>query len=410
MWEIQQEMLDQWLDLSKKMFQPIKEKERSRAAGKKDKKGATVSPVDWPKTMMEFYQHWMEAQEEVARKWWKAFGETAGTPDPYFSSPDFSKAREGGAKFWKSWIEQVGQSWPYSKFPEHMQGGFPFLNAYADWLSGLYQFWKPQSEKLEALGYSPDFVNKYFSGNAFRESLEKFPGFFPADTWTDFLNKVGQGFDKYIEFLNDIDLPFDEIAAFWDKMLVRFTPLDEVPMFRLGNSIHQYLEVMANPFYAIAGTPKMLRIQKVFRDIQFYYLSFMLKNAQLRGKILESSLAVMPETIRSYMDAYEASGTVPAGADFFEHYADNMEKHLKALLASDEYGTIQNEVARVGVALKSKLDEIVELSVEGLPLMTKSDEDDIAKEIEALRVKLRELSDKQKKDLGKKAMKEEALN
>ncbi|MCB0563350.1 MAG: hypothetical protein KDD01_03135, partial [Phaeodactylibacter sp.] len=74
------------------------------------------------------------------------------------------------------------------------------------------------------------------------------------------------------------------------------------------------------------------------------------------------------------------------------------------------YGSLQNEVARVGVELKSKLDELVELSMEGLPLMTKSDEDDIAREIEALRVKMRELSNRQKKDLGKKALKEEAMN
>ena len=411
MWKIQQDMLDQWLDFSKKMFQPVQEKKRSRASEKKDKKGSSVSPADeWPKTMMEVYRHWMEAQEELARKWWSAWGEMSGAPDPYFSNLDFSKAQEEGSKFWKSWAEQLEKFWPYAKAPEKMKGGIPFVNAYADWLSGMYQFWKPQAERLEAMGYDPGFVNKYFSGKAFREMLEKSPAFFPADTWTEYLNKTHKAFDKYIEFLNDIDLPFDDIAAFWDRMLVRFTPLDELPVFRLGSSIHHYLEVLANPFYAIAGTPKLMRLQKVFRDVQFYYLSFVLKNTELRGKILEASLAVMAETIRSYIDAYDASGATPAGAEFFERYVDNLDKHLKGLLASDDYGRIQNEVAHVGVALKSKLDELVELSVEGLPLMTKSDEDDIAQEIEALRVKLRELSDKQKKDLGKKALKEEALN
>ena len=343
MWEIQKEMLDQWLGLSKKMFQPVKEGKSSRASAKKDTKASTVPPTDWPKAMTEFYQHWMADQEEVAKKWWKAFGELSGAPDPYFSGFGFSKAQEEGGKFWKAW-------------------------------------------------------------------MQNFPGLFPPDTWTSYLNKTHQGFDKYIEFLNEIDLPFDEIAAFWDRMLVRFTPLDEVPLFRLGNDIHHYLEILANPFYAIAGTPKLMRAQKAFRDIQFYYLSFVLKNAELRGKILEASMAVMPETIRPYMEGYETSGTAPSGADFFQLYVDNLDKHLKKLLASDEYSHIQNEVARVGVELKSKMDELMELSVEGLPLLTKSDEDDIAKEIEALRVKVRELSQIQKKELGKKALKEEAMN
>jgi hypothetical protein len=410
MWEAQREMLDQWLAFSRKMFQPVKEEKKSRATGKKDKKASTDSPTDWPKSMMEFYRHWTEAQGEAAKKWMSAFGEMSGVPDPYFSNLDLSKTEENGAKFWKSWMGQMGQLWPYTKSAGRPAQNLPLLNAYADWLSGLYQAWKPQVERLEAMGYHPDFINKYFSGEAFREALKKAPGVFPPETWTDFLNKTHQGFDKYIEFLNDVDLPFDEMAAYWDRMLVRFTPLDEVPMFRLGNSIHHYLEILANPFYAIAGTPKLMRIQKAWRDIQFYYLSFMLKNAELRGKILESSLAVVPETIRSFVDAKETSEEAPSGMEFYEYYVDNLDQHLQKLLASDEYGSLQNEVARVGVELKSKLDELVELSLEGLPLMTKSDEDDIAKEIESLRVKMRELSNRQKKDLGKKALKEEAMN
>ncbi|MCB9293596.1 MAG: hypothetical protein H6559_10820 [Lewinellaceae bacterium] len=409
MWEVQQEMLGQWLSFYKKLFPSFEEK-TSRAAGKKDQKASTVSPTEWPKAMTDFYQHWMQDQEEVARKWWKAFGEMSGAPAPYFSGFGFSKAQEESAKFWKTWAEQANKLWPFVGQAKAGQGKLPFLEAYSNWLSGFYQFWKPWASQMEAMGYEPKFIDKYFSGQAFREAVEKFPGFMPGETWTSFLNKSHQGFDKYIEFLNDIDLPFDEMAAFWDKMLVRLTPLDEVPLFRLGNNIHHYLEILANPFYAIAGTPKIMRTQKVLRDIQFNYLSFVLKNAELRGKLLESSMAVLPETIRTYMDDYETQGKVPVGVEFFQHYIDNLDKHLKVLLASDDYTHIQNEVARVGVTLKSKIDELIELSVEGLPLLTKSDEDDIAREIEALRVKLRELGDKQKKDLSKTALKKEALN
>lgn len=410
MWDIQQEMLDQWLEFSRKLIQPVKEEKSSRASEKKDKKGSAVSPTDWPKAMMDFYQHWMKDQKELTGKWWNAFGEMSGAPDPYFSGFDFSKIMEEGAKFWKGWAEQSEKFWPFGEAGTDMKGKFPFLEGYSNWMSTWYDFWKPRTEHLMAMGYDEDFINRYFSVTGFRDFMKKFHDIYPAETWTVFLDRSDKAFDQYIKFLSDIDLPFDEMAAFWDKMLVRFTPLDEVPLFRLGNNIHHYLEVMANPFYAIAGTPKLLRTQKVFRDIQFYYLSFVLKNAQLRGKLLESSMAVLPETVKVYIEDYEASGKTPAGMEFFQHYIDNLDKHLKKLLASDDYGRIQNEVARMGVTLKSKMDELIELSVEGLPLMTKSDEDDIAKEIEALRVKLRELSNRQKKDPGKKALKEEALN
>ena len=406
MWEIQQEMLDQWLEFSKRIFQPFQEENKTRASGKKGKKESLVSPTDWPKAMAEFYQHWMKDQEEVVRKWWKAFGEMSGAPEPYFSAPDFSKAMEDGARFWKTWTAQAEKFWPFGNAEKGKGSAYPFLEGYSNWLSAFYEFWKPRTEQLRAMGYEEDIISKYFSGDAFQELMKKLHGAYPAETWSAFLNRTDKAFDTYIEFLNDIDLPFDEMAAFWDKMLVRLTPMDEVPLFRLGNNIHHYLEIMANPFYAIAGTPKLLRSQKLLRDIQFNYLSFVIKNMELRGKLLESSMAVMPETIRNYIETYESSGETPAGIDFFQHYIDNLERHLKKLLASEDYGRLQNEVARIGVTLKSSMDQLVELSVEGLPLMTKSDEDDIAKEIEALRVKLRQLGQRQKKEMAK----EGALN
>ncbi len=410
MWDIQQEMLGQWLEFSRKMFQPVTEEKKSRGSGKKGIKVDAVSTADWPKAMTEFYQHWMKDQEELAKKWWKTFGEAAGAPAPYFSTPDFSKVMEDGVKFWKAWAKQAEKFLPLGETGKTKEETFPFLKGYSNWLSAWYDFWKPQTEQLRAMGYDEELISKYFTVDAYRDFIKKFHDIYPAETWSVFLDKTDQAFDQYIEFLNDIDLPFDEMAAFWDRMLVRLTPLNEVPLFRLGNNIHHYLEIMANPFYAIVGTPKLLRAQKLMRDIQFYYLSFVLKNAELRGKLLESSMAVLPETIKAYMEDYESSGQVPDGTEFFQHYIDNLDEHLQKLLASDDYGRIQNEVGRTGVTLKSKMDELVELSVAGLPLMTKSDEDDIAREIEALRVKLRELSDKHKKDMSKTVLKEEALN
>lgn len=266
-----------------------------------------------------------------------------------------------------------------------------FVDAYQGWLSNWSSFWRPSMGFFSPLGFTPDTMKAYFTEDSNRKTFEKMLDTYPTDQWSSMLFQSSKILENYIAFLKEVDLPFDEIAAFWDKWLVQFTPLDDVPLFRLGSDVHQHLETLVNPFYTFMGTPKLLKFIRLIRDIQFYYLSFILKNAELRSKLLEASLTVLPETVKALVQEYEQTKEVPVFDTFIQHYINTQEAYLHSILESDEYSTIQHRTAETGVKLKSKIEEFIELSLSGLPLMTRKDEDEIAKELESIRVKLREL-------------------
>ena len=61
------------------------------------------------------------------------------------------------------------------------------------------------------------------------------------------------------------------------------------------------------------------------------------------------------------------------------------------VLHSNEYSTLQNEVAKTGIQVKSKLDKLVELAFADFPFLMNSHADEIGKEAAALRKKVRQL-------------------
>ena len=330
------------------------------------------------------YKKLWEEEQKMLDQW---FDITRNMYEPVLKSDKASQPKEAG----KSETKAFDGNW--------------ILEAYSNWFSTLYDFWKSNTSFYKGFGFDPEATGHFFSSDANRRNIEKFLEVYPADQWSMLFEQSNQLLERYIDFLKEIDLPFDEIASFWDKWLAQFTPLDDVPLFRLGSNIHQHLEVMVNPFYSIMGTPKLLKVMRLLRDIQFYYLSFLIKNAELRSTLLESSLAVLPETIKVLGEEYDKSKEMPSFSDFIQQYLSMQENYLQEILESEEYSAIQNSTAETGIKLKSKLDELIELSISGWPVMTRSDQDEIAKEMESIRNKLRQIQNKK----GVKAEKTQAI-
>ena len=404
--DVQQKMMENWLEAWQAMYQPFKEVQ-AKSTGTKKKGGgkASAAVAEGQAAVVDFTRHWAEAQEMLARKWWEVFQEASWLPGLPAKGARVPYEGEGG--FWKKWMSWMESFWPAMDSSDKPIDSRIFMKMYADWLSSWYEMW---GSGMKRLSDDNPLISKLFSTDFVRHSLDNTLKLFPADNWKTMLDSMQALQEQNVAFWNDIDLPFDEIAAFWDRMMVRFTPLEDTQLFTLGNQANQYLEVLVNPFFAIAGTPRLAQITKLGRLVQFHYYSFLIKNAELRSKVLEASLAVWPETVKNLLEELETEKTVKLDADFFRVFMASLEERIGRLMKSDEYASVQNELSEIGVRLKAGLDDWFELMLSGMPVLTKSDEDDIAKELEALRVKVRQLSQEQKKEPREKLVKSESMN
>lgn len=386
-------MMDFWGEQMKKMtqstlpegYEPFQQWMQMQQEFMK-KLSAGMAATDWMKDAPGQMSKWMELQGEMGKMWTETFQKTA--KEMGAKLPDSQPFQESG-KMWSNWFAQ-SQQWMKEKDPVLW---FPFYKQYADVYSTLYGYWEPFARMIREGVYEEEVIEKYYSQEAYRELIGKMLNFGPTDQASDLLNKGNQVLEHFIEYSNEIAPTLENTMTFWDKTLDKYAPKGMNPMFDILSDVNRYLREMLDPFYTIAGPQKEVRMMQLMRDVQFNYLSFHVKAAELQGMILEVSQLALPDALEEINERFREKKEMPEFKDFFKAFIEKLEKRVSDVLASERYTHLQNEVAKTGVTVKSRLDEMVEWSLQGLPIVTKSEEDDIAKELHALREKVRHLEE-----------------
>ena len=63
---------------------------------------------------------------------------------------------------------------------------------------------------------------------------------------------------------------------------------------------------------------------------------------------------------------------MPDFETFFNRLIGNLDEYLTDVLESDEYSLLQAKVSNLGITVKGKLDELIELSFDQTPFLMKS--------------------------------------
>ncbi len=355
---------------------------------------------DWMNDAPKQLSNWMELQQEMSKQWLDTMRKTA--EEMGATLPDFHQFKNSGNSMgdwmtnWRKWDEEKDPA-----------AWYPFFNQYMEVYQMLFRYWEPFREMIQDGVYDEEVLDKFFSKDAYRRLTAKMFNFGTPDRMSEWLERGNELLEHYMEYVNDVAPTLENTMAVWDKLLEKYSPKGVNPMFNVLVDINRYLREILDPFYAIAGPDKEIRMWQLMRDVQFNYLSFHVKAAELQGMIAEAGNLALPDAIREMTETFKSSDQQPQFRDFFRVFIDKLEARISEVLASEPYSKLQGEVAKTGVTVKSRLDEMVEWSLRGLPIVTKSEEDSIAQEMHALREKVRHLE----KELGelKLALKEKAV-
>jgi hypothetical protein len=419
--DTQHKMLEYWTHASKKMMESVYVPQD----GESKKEEPVSNWWEWQKSLFgqspaaiafpgmigeapEQFRQWMELQSEFNQKWWDSYRKAMSEVGYTWPDKDTFQPLRLSSDFWKDWMEH-SQNWLEEKnWKEWPNGMNKSLGNYAELYNLLYKYWEPFSKLIEHGIYDKDVVEKYFSREAFQNLMNKAFNITPSDKWSDMLEKSNDLVEYYIEFLNEFAPTLENTMIVWDRFVTQFTPTAVNPMFKILMDINHYMREMVDPFYTLAGPKKEIQALQLMREVHFNYTSFLIKTAELQGRVIEASHLTLPRTLEDLTEEYKTSKRAPDFNTFFKTFLNNLEDLMVEVLESDHYSKLQNQVAKTGVEARAKLDKLMELFLQGIPVVTRSEEDDIARELHALREKVMRLEGELKavKEVKKKKGKE----
>lgn len=399
--EGQKKMYEFWTDASKKMMDTLSPEKKTETPEDllkewyEAQKGLfeEAMKVGDPKEAFakapEQFKKWVDLQTTFSEKWMKHLN--TNTPNLGFDVP---KNWNGDFNTFNSWMND-STKWirdnMMDKLPTNMK---PHLESFTKAYDDLSKYWNSFVKMMEFGIYSKEAVDKYFSPDAYKNLVNQFMGYSNTLNMSELIDQTNDMFEKsFAQFQNNMMTP-ESFMNNWTEQTNKMASGDTSPYFKFMADLNEQVKDNLAPYYNVLGPGKEVDAAKIIRDIQFTYIAFIVKSSEMQTMVYKAGQNALPETLKAFYDEYQESNELPQYDAFFNRYVNVLEKHITVVLESDDYSKLQNEVAKAGLGVKSKMDEFVELSFVDLPFVMRSEANDIAQEASSMRKKVRALERK----------------
>lgn len=408
--EGQKKIMDFWSNLSQQMTSSFKPQSDPAEAGQElmqdwyNKQQAffqeamKTDPQQALEKAPEHLKQYMELQSEFTQKWAEYFKENAGKMGMQFPAMEGftgytnpTQYFQDGMGHWRKWMED-GNKWLSEQVMEKMPFNMrPHYTNYLDTYNFMSRYWEPMQRLIKNGLYDANMVEQYFSPDAYQKLINQMMGFRPVGNTSDVVDNVNKWFEKYMNFAKGQGQDWSSVSEVWKNKMDEYMSAGKVPFFEMASELNQRLQDQLAPFNNIASQGRQTEISKLMQDIQFQYIAFILKSAEMQTKVYEAGQFALPDTIRDFSEQYKKEQEMPDFQAFFQHYVNMLEEALLDILHSTEYSQLQSEVSALGTQMNHQSKRLAELMYADMPFLTHSEADDIAKETSTLRRKVRSL-------------------
>ncbi|MCB0637066.1 MAG: DUF4332 domain-containing protein [Lewinella sp.] len=329
-------------------------------------------------------QDWMAAQQQFAREWSKLFHDA---PQMGAFPTDWAQ----GMTQWQQWAND-SNNWlrenVMQRIPLNMR---PHLGSFMQAYQVIQKTWEPLT-KMMSLGITDqETLNQFFGPEAYRQLFTAFFGMKHPGKLSETLEDAKAFFDQYIQWMQSYRVDPTHLRQQWEGQMNRLRDIGVSPAWQAILEVSNLVENGMERMFQVATPGREVAMAEVLKDVQFNYLAFLTRSHELQHKVYETAQYALPDTIRGFYKAYLETRELPDLNTFFQRYLNVAEEYVLEVLYSDEYATLQSEVAKLGVMVKSSMDRLVELAFAEQPFLMQSYADEAAKEMTALRRKVRTL-------------------
>lgn len=356
----------------------------------------SANTEDTFKAMPEQFRQWMEMQQRMTEQYAAMYKDQAAKMGLNWPQADLSaympnRVMEENFKQWKAW-SQGNEQWMRNAFsakmPFNMQ---PHYHNFVEFFDDLHRYWEPFSRMIQNGIFDKEMVEKYFTHDAYLKTINQLMGFKPVGNVTELIDSVNHYFERIIHQFSDEGAKWSAVSENWRSKMTDFISGSHVPMLQFSNDLNNRLRDQLTPFFNIAAQGRQTEVAKLLRDVQFGYISFILKTAELQSKVYDAGQYAMPDVIRQYHESWQKNKETPDFQAFLHTYINELENRILEVLNADDYSKLQSEIAALGASIKQTSDRASELIWADMPFLTRSEGDDFAREAAAIRKKMRAL-------------------
>lgn len=360
------------------------------------KNGTTTANVS------EIYTNWMNAQKEQMTKAFENFKNFAQplTSNNQFANNSFEQFQNFTQQFWnnsQNWMNQTNQ------FVQ------PWTNQFQNWGKGLndstlkdawsnmtnssaafvkfYEMWSPMLKNMQNNTFNAEWMKNTFNADAFRELMDRtMANISPVQT-----KELFAQFQNWVEMANNYSKhAYQQMAGNVPENFKNLTPFllfGNDPTNTANNAFAVYQRAVG-PVVKLFYPGKESELNDLVSGMMEKVSAYGQKLAELQQQLYVNGSKTWEKFLFDNADQLKKGADLSNIQEQFQNWINKNEESMIELFKTDAFSKIQGELLDLGLDIRQRSEKVAETLLQPLPIMLRSEADELYTTIYELRKRL----------------------
>ena len=354
----------------------------------------------------DMFNNWMNAQTQFAKTWMESMSRMM----PAQQNNGFNPMEMLGQanQFYQQWNSLFSNvlnqtNGQMGAFKNMMPNMTDMNNSFSQMLSSnqvfmkMFEMWQPMMQQLQKNmenvqrnGNQAADLMKAFSPDKFREVMDSVFQFSSADKFKDLFEQITRFTHRLQDQNHGLQQQWMEQVKQMGNMMPQNASLISNSVFQ--NPFMKHMEHAFAPLAHLMPGGKEKEAFESWNQLKDKVATYWSKYSDMQYIIYTTGQRAMEKVMEDSMAAMRENNGKPADfKDFYNQWMNTTEKMMIDTFGGDEFSSVQGELLTVGAEIKRVLENQMERYMEGLPVVPRSEADEMAQSIHDLKARVRSL-------------------
>ena len=341
----------------------------------------------------EFFQNWMNSQTDIAKKWFEASqGLMNNMPAMDMNNTNWNANYSNMMNIFNSWKETMTSS--YNEMMTNFNNGtnketFSGMFNNADMYMKMFQFWMPMMKSLQDKSFTTESFRQMFNAPMYKDMMDKMFNLQPDFMKNMFNSNMGGMKDQMGNMMDMNKNMFDNMKNMMSQNMNTMMPADMfTSMLNNYNSMFTQMNNAAAPLAKLMPNGNQKQQMEMMKELTNHMNVYNLKNTQMQYMMYATGMQAMDEVSENLYSRMRNGEDFNSFINVYQEWLNTNDKHFVKLFESEEYSKLMSEVSALQLGLKKKIENQMEKAFSNLPLINRSEMDELYLTIQGLKSRI----------------------
>ncbi len=337
---------------------------------------------------MEFFTNYFNKQNEMAKQWMEMSMNMVPNMNNGFDMKNMNM--DGMMNAFNSWKSAMTDS--YNEMMKNFNNG-ETKNYFADMFNNsdmymkTFQFFMPMMKSLNDKTFTPEMFKSMFNTTAYKDMMDKMFNMNP-DMMKNLMDNTMMTSMKenMYKMMDNGKTNYDNMKNNMSNMFNSNPIMDS--MMNNYNQMYAQMQTSMAPLTKLFGSNPSMANMETMKELVEMMTAYNTKNNQMQYMMYTTGMKAMDEVAENMYAKIRNGEDVKEFADVYKNWLNTNDKHFVQLFETPEYSKLMSEVSSLQLNLKGKIEKQMEKAMDKLPIINRSEMDELYKTIQDLKKRI----------------------